>query len=142
MFGKHKFLLRESRRKSWLSSCDLEFSPLNKFILGGNTTLYSFCQTNMYSEEFFLGLYSIQQGRVMFKSLTLIKGQCRKIFGHNFLHKRFVLGPISTGKNSFSNFLVSEKIFQRKVQKLHVFVAGLGIRSSVFRVNRSFYGKK
>ena len=53
MFGKHKFLLRESRRKSWLSSCDLEFSPLNKFILGGNTTLYSFCQTNMYSEEFF-----------------------------------------------------------------------------------------
>ena len=63
MFGKHKFLLRESRRKSWLSSCDLEFSPLNKFILGGNTTLYSFCQTNMYSEEFFLGLYSIYVAR-------------------------------------------------------------------------------
>ena len=39
-----------------------------------------------------------------------------------YLLKRLYLDPMWTGKNGFENFFVSAKIFNRKVQNLHVSV--------------------
>ena len=47
-----------------------------------------------------------------------LKGQCQEILEKKKIWlKRFDLGPIQTDKNSFANFFVFAKIFDRKVRK-------------------------